>query len=489
MFQAPSEEERAVLAASAAPRSPGADDSPETPAPAVGDGGPGPAPPAAGTAETAPAPLSNPAAPEEAPLAAALAGGFDRDEARLLFSEISSVHPDSQVLPALALTLSGDISGNPSPPCRGPFAPEHYAELVRLCLAVAKGYARNNELAEASTILSILAGAGTPSDDAERSALTEVLALGASISEARNELPEAEALLRRALEVSLALPAGDGQTATNVIILSLRLSKILEDQGRSPIEAEMELMSAATALKKLSGNRALESHPLAPILYMRLANLVAAMGGRSKDVRSHLDQADRSLKAGLASHPEYAQTFVNMEKALSENRRGRGGDDSLNYLWKAVLPADRPGRGPGSPEAMRQELAALKHMGRTDSFGPMIRSAVDWSVGYQGAGSPLHRRYQSLNLKFLEESGNTGGLLMALDEIIASPGTDAEPERSAITVAALKYRARVLERMGNNKLAIDSLSEARVLLLTSPEMADGLSEIEAEIARLRQTMG
>jgi hypothetical protein len=133
---------------------------------------------------------------------------------------------------------------------------------------------------------------------------------------------------------------------------------------------------------------------------------------------------------------------------------------------------------------MRVELSALKLLNRLPEFATLIDDATRWAADNHGPDSPIHRRYQSLNLKYLEESNNLPALLAALDNLSAHPGTDDEPERTAIMTSALRYKARVLENSGQNADALEALSQARLKLLDSQILLDRLPEIEAEINRL-----
>ncbi|MDR0354261.1 MAG: hypothetical protein LBJ64_00760 [Deltaproteobacteria bacterium] len=413
---------------------------------------------------------------------------IDRDQARELRRNLQTLRPDSAVLPALSLTLAGDLIGVSLPPCRRPYPAEHVSELVSLCQMAARGYAAVNELPEAMTILENVVAAGlsalkTKPDLPHKNALIESLSLLASLQEAKGALAEAETSLHEARNLIASLPGDDQRTVTSLVILTLRLADNSLAQNKPPIETEMELVSGLTILNKISPKFAVESNPLSPVLYVKLANLINSMG-RSKEAASYRNLANRSLKAAQKAHPQYADALARISAFMENSRRGRPADDSVRYLWKAVLPADRGLKGPGSPEAMRQELAALKFMGRLSEFGPMIEAAVKWSAKTSGAGSPTHRRYQSLQLKYLEESGQTAALVAELDKLILEPGVAAEPERSAVIVAALKYKARALEAAGDAAGALAALNQAKAALAEAPDLNRLLPEVEADIDRL-----
>jgi tetratricopeptide (TPR) repeat protein len=433
-------------------------------------------------------PPSRSADPSAGTAAPEPAGGIDRVQVRELMDSLQSVHPESSVLPALALALAGDMTGGQSPPCRGPYPARAYGELARLCLAVAQGYAKINELSEAATILDHIASSAPEgaarTDKTAAGVLLEANVLNSALREAGGDLEGAAESLRSAREIAATLPGTDEQTLTSLIIITLRLSDIVRKQGRPPIEAEMELVSGLTAMRKIASAKDLENHPLSPVLYLRLANLVGSMGGRSKEANAYRGLAGKSLAAALKSHPEHSGHVDAMTKVFEGSRGGRGDDDSLGYLWKATLPAERARRGPGSPDSMRLELTALKLLRRIDEFGPMISQAVAWSAETHGAGSPAHRRYQSLNLKYLEESGDMRALLKAIDGLIADPGTVQEPDRTTIMVAALKYKARILEQEGDVPSSLATLNQALVVLMGNPALVGRVPEVEAEINRL-----
>jgi tetratricopeptide (TPR) repeat protein len=425
--------------------------------------------------------------PPEPPPEPGQAPTIDQKEARELIERLKAGHPGSRVLPALALALAGALTDQARPPCRSPYPAGHYDELLSLCLDVAKGYASVKELNESSVILDSLTRAGLTAlaekEDVSKPRLIEALALLASEREALNDPASAEAALRQAREVAAAMPKDDQQTLTSLIILSLRLSDVIIKQRRPPIEAELELVTGLTIIKKIFGARIIESHPLIPVIYLRLAWLVESLG-RGKDAGAYRNQAGRSIKAVTKAHPEFKVTIDELNQAFEESRRGESSQDTLAHLWRSVLPADRPPLDPPSPELMRVELAALKLLNRLPEFRPLIDSAIQWSAGTHGPDSSTHRRYQSLNLKYLEESGDLPALLAALDGLAADPGTTKDPERTAIITAALKYKARVLEAAGRVNEALEALSQARMMLLSNQALINRLPEIEAEINRL-----
>ncbi|MDR3134817.1 MAG: hypothetical protein LBU69_01840, partial [Deltaproteobacteria bacterium] len=402
---------------------------------------------------------------------------IDREEAKHLIASLKSSHPNSRVLPALALALASELTGQAQAPCRGPYPTDLFGELLPLCLDVARGYASVNELDESSAILESLSMTGLNSlaetVGLPKPRLVEALALLASERAEQKNFAAAEAALRQAREVAATMPKGDQQTLASLIILSLRLSDIFLVEGRPPIEAEMELVSGLTTIKKLFNSRDIEKHPLTPILYLRLSWLVRSMN-RAKDARGYLDQASRALKAGAKAYPEYQATFDQIAQAHEETKQGKAGPDTLSNLWRAVLPSNLPAQAPASPEVMRSELAALKLLNRLPEFGPLIDSAIQWASENHGHDSPAYRRYLSLNLKYHEESGNLSALLSALDNISANPGTDQEPDRTAIVTAALRYKARALEKAGQDNEALEALTQARIMILDNPAFRNSL---------------
>jgi tetratricopeptide (TPR) repeat protein len=412
---------------------------------------------------------------------------LDPEEARGLIAHLKANHPASRVLPALALALAGDLAGPSGPPCREPFPADLLDDFLSLCLDVAKGYASVGELRESAAILDGLSRAGLqalPGGAAlSRPRLVEALALLAAERAELLDLPASETALREARTVASSMPKDDEQTLPSLIILSLRLSDCILAQDRPPIEAELELVGGLTAIRKLYGNRAFEGHPLAPAFLLRLSWLVGSMG-RARDAAAYRDQAGRSLKAVARAHPELQETTGLMSRVHAESRRRPDDAESLAHLWRPVLPANRPAQPPASPEDMRVELSALKLLGRLPEFSPLIDEAIRWSADAHGQGSPAHRRYQSLNLKFLEESGDLPALVDALDALALDPGTSAEPERTAIMTSALRYKARALEKAGLRAEALEALAQARAKILGSPALADRLPEIDAEMDRL-----
>jgi hypothetical protein len=134
---------------------------------------------------------------------------------------------------------------------------------------------------------------------------------------------------------------------------------------------------------------------------------------------------------------------------------------------------------------MRLELAALKALGRIEKFGPTVDWAEAWAAFTYGAESPIHRRYVSLKLKFLEESGDREGLLVALDELIAQPRE--EPDRTAILSSALRYEARVLLELDRRDEAVAALERAKEAMVGRTGWETRLKEIDEELTELRRT--
>ncbi|MDR2386949.1 MAG: hypothetical protein LBE80_05105 [Deltaproteobacteria bacterium] len=435
----------------------------------------------AGPAEALSAPAEEPAPP-------APASGpppFDRQEARDIIEFFKSHHAHSRVLPALSMALARDLSPTETPPCQAPYPSEHFKELFSLCLEVAKGYASINELTESSAILDELTRKALASlaekIDLSKSDLIDALALLATEKAELKDFPAAETALRQARDLAATLPKGQTQTLTILIILSLRLSDLLLAENRPAIEAEMELVAGLTAAKKLFNNKAIETHPLSSVLYLRLAYLVGSLG-RSKDANNYRSLAESSLKAAQKAYPNFQNTTERVAQVLAQ--KNQGDTTSLAHLWQAVLPANRPAQAPASPEVMRVELAALKLLNRLPEFSALIDSALKWSAETHGVNSAPYRRYQSLNLKYLEESGNLPALLTALEALSADPGTTVEPDRTLIMTAALRYKARVLEKAGQTENALEALTQARVKILDNHVLTDRLPEIESEISRL-----
>jgi tetratricopeptide (TPR) repeat protein len=436
------------------------------------------------TDHAASAPEDSPPA-EAAPPIQATQVAFNRDEARGIIEYFKAHHAHSRVLPALSMALARDLTPQGAAPCHSPYPPEHFNELFSLCLDVARGYASINELTESTAILDELTRNGLASlaekNDLGKPTLIEALTLLASERAELKEFPAAETALRQARDIAATLPKGETQTLTNLIILSLRLSDLVLAENRPGIEAEMELVAGLTTAKKLFTNKAIETHPLSSVLYLRLAWLVGSLG-RSKDANNYRQLAERSLKAAEKAYPRYKNAIDRVWEVA--NQKGQGDTDRLSHLWRPVLPANRPAQPPASPEVMRVELAALKLLNRLPEFSGLIDAAITWSAQTHGVNSPAHRRYQSLNLKFLEESGNLPALLTALDSISADPQIAQEPDRTLIMTGALRYKARVLEKAGQTENALEALTQARVKILDNHVLTDRLPEIEAEISRL-----
>jgi hypothetical protein len=213
---------------------------------------------------------------------------------------------------------------------------------------------------------------------------------------------------------------------------------------------------------------------------------------RARDSRDFLQRANRAIAAGKAAHPDAAQWYdglASLADQISSATSREAGRFDLSALYRVILPADRPPLTPASPEVMRIELTALKLLGRIHDFRPMIELAMDTAEAADGPSSPAFRRYQSLWLKYLEESGDISSLLAALDDLAASPGLPPSRESLAIKTSALRYKARVLLDHGYVTEAASALADARSLLVNEPQFAGRLQEIESELQRLAAAPG
>jgi hypothetical protein len=437
-----------------------------------------------------------PPAPPEGPAAApdqaeeAPSKPIDLEEARALYAELSGAHPESGVLPALALGMINQITGEASPPCSGPFSVDHYQELLALCQVLAQGYGRLGMEGEMERILEGFSALVPPPKAAPGTAASRyrVEELLAALKTKNGDDAAAEAALRRAVALSQdeEAEADPGARADKILLGHLRLADNLLAQGRPPVEAEVELMAAIAQAEKILGRNRIDERPMAALAFLRLGQLLKTMN-RSRDSRDFLTRTERAIKNGSAAHPESAEWYKGLGtlagQIASASARNAGRYD-LSLLYRVSLPADKPHRDPSSPEVMRLELTALKLLGRVNDFRPMIELAMETAADRDGVGSPAHRRYQSLWMKFLEESGDIRSLIAALDELAQNPGLPPGRDSLAIKTSALRYKARVLIDHGYSAEAANALNDARNLLLSEPLFADRLREIEIDLQRL-----
>jgi hypothetical protein len=395
----------------------------------------------------------------------------------------------------LALGILGEITHGAAPPCAGPFSVEHYAEILELCQILAQGYGRLGQEGEMARILESFSALTPPPQAAPGTATGRyrVEELLAALRTKRGDLPGAEAALRRAVALSGEDPdhVSAGSRIDRILLSHLRLADNLLAQERPPIEAELELMAGLAEAQPLGRKGEFERRPMAALAYLRLGQLLKTMS-RSRDSRHYLDLASKALAAGAKAHPDSGRWYEGVQKLAAQidsasSRQVTRVD--LAALYRASLPADRLALTPASPEVMRLELTGLKVLGRIRDFRPMIETAMAWAAEADGSASPAYRRYQSLLLKFFEESGDISSLIAALDDLAANPGLPQGRESLAIKTSALRYKARVLMDHGYVTEAVEALGDARSLLVNEPEFANRLKEIEIDLQRLGASPG
>ncbi|MDR2455229.1 MAG: hypothetical protein LBE49_01360, partial [Deltaproteobacteria bacterium] len=342
-----------------------------------------PASPAGGPPQNATIGSAAPAAPAAAPEAPpaqneqAAFKPVELSEARALYADLSQAHPESGVLPALALGMVNQITGGAAPPCSGPFSVDNYAELLVLCQVLAQGYGRLGMEGEMERILEGFSALVPPPKAAPGTAASRyrVEELLAALKTKNGDDAAAEAALRRAVALSQDEEAepDPGARADKILLGHLRLADNLLAQGRPPVEAEVELMAAIAQAEKILGRNRMEERPMAALAYLRLGQLLKTMS-RSRDSRDFLTRTERAIKAGSSAHPESAEWYKGLGtlagQIASASARNAGRYD-LSLLYRVSLPADKPHRDPSSPEVMRLELTALKLLGRVNDFRPM----------------------------------------------------------------------------------------------------------------------
>ncbi|MDR2443345.1 MAG: hypothetical protein LBE31_07485, partial [Deltaproteobacteria bacterium] len=417
----------------------------------------------------------------------------DLDEARKVLSELKKAHPQSGVIPVLSLGILDSLTGSTTPPCNGPFSSVHFAEISQLCLSIAIGYGRIGQAGEMARILRGFAALTPPPTAAAGSAqsLYQISELLAAYLTSTGDLKSAETVLRQSLKISESDTLSDSQEAKEdrakkIIILSMRLADNILAQGRQPIEAELELTAALTKLNSLFKRSEIDSQPQAALLFLRLG-LVLKTLGRTRESRDMILRVNQVVSSASLAHPEsaaYLATLTPIAESVNRSSAAQAQAIDLSPFYKVALPSEMPPIIPSDPEIMRQELTALKILGRPHDFRPMIDAALKWSFDHHGQTSGAYRRYQSLFLKYLEESGDIPSLLIALDDLTANPGFPPGRESLAIKTAALRYKARILMERGYNAEAIAALIDARNLLFDQPEFSQKLLEIESEIQRL-----
>ncbi|MDR3203650.1 MAG: tetratricopeptide repeat protein [Deltaproteobacteria bacterium] len=471
-----------------------------------------------------------------------LPASFDPDLARKIISEIPPLS-FSSVRPALALALISSLTGNSAaggPPdletiCRSP-VPGRAHEIFDLCLILAQGLAAAEAQNEALAIVRWLTiSSETIPEQLNPESLIDLRLLSAVLWRNLNKYSQAEQDYRKVLELLDGAPLKQEDLVSKTILAGLGLSDSLLEQNHLPIESELELTTVLTKLKSLKLNSPFEQNLYAPILLAQLG-LVTKASGRDKDSRAFFNQALKSAESQLginlgtslepsAKEPkkiasksrkkgkkknsvqatppapkvpnqnwldnerrDFLTSFLDRLALASNLSRPRAQKSKIfnQFFIPNLSPTDDT--PPQSPEIMRLELTALKLLGRTEEIEPMITSALEYYQSRGGFYSPLYLRYQSLWLKYLEESGDINSLLAALDQLAANPGFNDPRNNLTFTVSALKYKARVLENAGLGTQAWQTLNHAAYLISEQAHLGDLAalaSSIQTDLERLK----
>jgi hypothetical protein len=420
--------------------------------------------------------LSEPANPYE---------NIDYQGASRALSELSSTYPQSQVRYQLLEALiryhapEGEL-------CQAPASgPPGREGLLSLCLNMARALLSKGSLEEGLNLTDRLLSWPELMGRPEGLALMESGAAAAQVS-GREDL--AEEILRQALGEAAKTKPFTQRELNFVLKNSYRLAQSLLAQERPPLEAEMELVGTKTRVSKLLPAKALDDYPEAAVFEWGLARLLRQIG-RDRDSRASYDKAGAILDRALKSQPQRKEELESLKASIKADRSwsSRSQSPQPAYPGDEILPSSpaEADDGPASPEAMRLELSGLKSLGRIGVFGPKIEVALALSASRDGRGSPAWLRYQSLRLKFLEESQNHARLIKELREMADSPPPGNSGSQALFRSAAKRYEARVLEGVGDIPGAMQALLEALDALAGQSGQAESAQRINKEYQRLK----
>jgi tetratricopeptide (TPR) repeat protein len=300
---------------------------------------------------------------------------------------------------------------------------------------------------------------------------------------------KAEAYLRQGLgKLHIQETLAPHETAY-LALRSITLADLILAQGKPPIEAEIELMAAVTTLERAVPRKERETSFELPFLYWYLARYLRDQG-RNSDSKSNFQKAEKAVAQLSKQFPERDAELSRLSAMIKEDaafRAGRKGGAKPNFpnspriFFQAYIAEGGRAREKFQPPAvMRVELESLKFLGRAGEFGPMIQRAL--------AGSPPDSRdrllYESLNLKYLEETGNDPALFAELQKLYENPKGQDDDSRAVFRSAVRAYEGRIREARGDISGARAAYASALGLLPASPGHEDRKAELRKALAAL-----
>ncbi|MDR2353647.1 MAG: tetratricopeptide repeat protein [Deltaproteobacteria bacterium] len=284
---------------------------------------------------------------------------------------------------------------------------------------------------------------------------------------ASGDLAETEKYLRLSLESLFAKESLEPNLVSFILLRTISLADTVLAQGKSYLEAEIDLVFSLTFLKKKLPKNAIDTYPETSLYYWYLARVLREQS-RQKDANSYFNQADKILNALLKKHPE-TEELKRIRELIKKDKNSRNpetrpsfprspliffGAENITNLKSSPTFVILP-----SPIVLRLELQALTHLHRTPDFLPRIQAVIAQAEATLGPGSPNHLRYLSLRLKYYEELGDYPNLLKDLEAMVALAPTEEIP-RAHFLSSARSYEARILEATGDLQGAKNAYEKA-----------------------------
>ncbi|MDR2405115.1 MAG: hypothetical protein LBE27_01950, partial [Deltaproteobacteria bacterium] len=274
-------------------------------------------------------------------------------------------------------------------------------------------------------------------------------------------------MLRKAMELLSKQETPSESERTFLALRGITLADLMAQIPLTPLEREIELTAAVSAIERTLPKKDREGSLELPFLYWYLARHLRDQG-RTRDARNYFQKAERSVDQLLKLHKDKNQELTRLLSMIKDDRNHRKGQNppprfpnSPRIFYPAYLEASKtPKDRISSPATMRVELEALKFLGKTQDFAPMIQKAMEMTP----PESPERLRYESLNLKYLEEVGDSQRLFAELNNLYNNPqGTDADA-KAVFQSSVMAYEGRVRSRSGDLEGARAAYEKALALL-------------------------
>jgi tetratricopeptide (TPR) repeat protein len=404
-----------------------------------------------------------------------------------VYNGLSREYPHSPVRPALLEAMAASLDPSQGgAPCRDPGDVPARETLWHLCVSLADSLVSDGDYGRGFQATGEL----LRWPETGHGPLRHLVFRNAALQNSRDgELAGAEEFLRLALAAAASREELDPQDVAFIALRTITLADVILKQGKPSLEAEIELTASVTLLERKLPRRTLDTYPESPFLFWYLARVLRDEG-RNGDAKSYFDRALRAASSASEAHPDSAPELSRLQDMLRADRswrRGRRAPEqppfppSPRIFFEAEAEyAARP-RRPPSPSALRQELQGLKLLGRIRDFEPR----ADEILASLEPGSPDYLRYQSVKLRYLEETREWRRLFAELRLMTADPPLEDPRARALFLSSAKSYEARMLIASGDPRGAASAYEEAAGLLDGVPDTDSARDGIAAELLKLR----